>query len=31
MTSVASHDIAQAVVFLGLIATFIVITWRTAK
>ena len=30
MTSVTSHDIAQAILFLGLLATFIAITLRTA-
>jgi hypothetical protein len=31
MTSLASHDIIQAVIFLGLLATFIAVTWRAAQ
>jgi hypothetical protein len=31
MTSVASHDIAHAVVFLGLIAIFVTVTWPAAQ
>ena len=31
MISVTSHDIAQAILFAGLVATFIAVTWRTAR
>jgi hypothetical protein len=31
MTSVESHDIAQVILFLGLLATFIAVTWRGAQ
>ena len=31
MISLVSHDIVQAVVLVGLVATFIAVTWRTAR
>jgi hypothetical protein len=31
MISMTSHDIAQVVVFLALLAIFIAVTWRTAQ
>jgi hypothetical protein len=31
MTSVETHDILQAILFLGLLMAFIAVTWRTAQ